>query len=517
MQLYLNRRLTILMGVLFPGLVAFYLASCSPDKAEGFLIEHITVVSPESEQVKENCFVWIRRGRIVSISSDHPRMVFASDSIFDGAGKFLIPGLIDGHVHLSVIPGMNGRLANAYPALRDSFLTQLPKSYLYHGFTSLVELGDRPGADKVSKAPVHPDIYHCDFPLTQANGYGMTFDNGPERYDDHPNFLWDDKQEADIPRKFKKEDHSPKAIVGRVHQNGGQAVKVKYEDGFGGVFNWPNPTEQTVREIVRESHQKELPVILHANSIKAYEFGLATGVDIFAHGLWHWGERDNSATLPEHIKHVLDKVAAGKTAVMPTLRVTDGERDVLSRNFLEDTLLKFVIPSGLLQWYGTKEGGWYEPELDELYASSRELITRKFGPGRWEDMRMRVIDAYISQHRRTVNYLAKQNALFLFGSDTPSSPSYTNPPGYNGYLEIQALASCGLTLQQLFESLTINNARAFRIDRECGTIEAGKKANLLILSDNPLVTADAYNRIEKVILNGTMHDRDLFKAAKTIL
>ena len=33
---------------------------------------------------------------------------------------------------------------------------------------------------------------------------------------------------------------------------------------------------------------------------------------------------------------------------------------------------------------------------------------------------------------RTTNYLAMHNARLLFGTDTPSAPLYTNPPGLNG-------------------------------------------------------------------------------------
>jgi len=64
----------------------------------------------------------------------------------------------------------------------------------------------------------------------------------------------------------------------------------------------------------------------------------------------------------------------------------------------------------------------------------------------------------------------------------------------------------------LFESLTIGNARAFGLEREIGTIEAGKRADLLILAANPLEDIKAYDSIRSVILSGKIIPRDSLSA-----
>lgn len=73
----------------------------------------------------------------------------------------------------------------------------------------------------------------------------------------------------------------------------------------------------------------------------------------------------------------------------------------------------------------------------------------------------------------------------------------------------------GLSLKGLLASLTLNNARAFHLDNEIGTIEVGKTANLLLLSKNPLEDVSAYNAIETVILHGDVHDREVLSARYT--
>jgi imidazolonepropionase-like amidohydrolase len=95
----------------------------------------------------------------------------------------------------------------------------------------------------------------------------------------------------------------------------------------------------------------------------------------------------------------------------------------------------------------------------------------------------------------------------LFGSDTPSGLTYGNPPGLNGYLELERLAEAGIPLDRLFRAATIEVAKAFRLDRRYGTVEPGKVANLLLLRANPLETVEAYDAIDLVVSRGEVLDR----------
>ncbi|MCW5911019.1 MAG: amidohydrolase family protein [Cyclobacteriaceae bacterium] len=494
-------------------LLSFCLNSCNNKEHQGILISNIIVVSGQNKNILKNQNVVIENGKIKYIGTGDLSRKFPKDSIIDGTGKYLTPGLIDGHVHLFQIPGMNPNIAKKNPQIRDAFWEQMPKSYLYYGFTTLIELGPNYAVEKVSASPVHPDIYHCDNPLTLANGYGMTFDEGEERYEDHPNFLYDERQKNDIPQKYTPLDHTPKAVVKRVAENEGSLIKVHYEDGFGGIFNWPTPTEKMIREVVKEAGTYNLPVVLHANSLKGYRFGLKTNVDILAHGLWHWGGYDNSQTMPAEIMAVLDSLIAAGKKFMPTIQVIYSERSALERDFLANDELKNTVPKLLLDWYHTPQAAWYFEELNQLYDGNAALISAKFSIPINEDEtnKLQVITIYKKQIDATVQYLARNGAKILFGSDTPSSPSMTNPIGYNGHLEILNLYHNGLSLKKLFEALTLNNSEAFNL-KDIGTIEINKKANLLILDKNPLETIEAYNSIETVILNGKVYERSVFKA-----
>jgi len=106
-----------------------------------------------------------------------------------------------------------------------------------------------------------------------------------------------------------------------------------------------------------------------------------------------------------------------------------------------------------------------------------------------------------------LKYLSDHNGLILFGTDTPSAPTYGNQPGFNGYWELQLMEEAGVPLSKILSSATILNAKAFHLDSSIGSLDKGKKANMILMSSNPLKEIEAYNNIEKVVIGGKVINR----------
>jgi len=102
--------------------------------------------------------------------------------------------------------------------------------------------------------------------------------------------------------------------------------------------------------------------------------------------------------------------------------------------------------------------------------------------------------------RITAAYFVARGGRLLFGSDTPSAPTYANPPGRNGYLEMVELERAGIPPRRIFDAATRANAQFFGLARDYGTIEPGKKASLLLLRADPLTSVTAFDTLEAVIL-----------------
>ena len=115
--------------------------------------------------------------------------------------------------------------------------------------------------------------------------------------------------------------------------------------------------------------------------------------------------------------------------------------------------------------------------------------------------------------------MADNDANLLLGSDTPStSNTHTNPPGYNGYLEMREWHAAGVPLERILKAAaTIDNARAFQMDKTHGSIRSGKAANVLLLRKNPLKDISAYDSIERVFIGGKVFLREEFSAKRGFL
>jgi len=79
-------------------------------------------------------------------------------------------------------------------------------------------------------------------------------------------------------------------------------------------------------------------------------------------------------------------------------------------------------------------------------------------------------------------------------------------------MEMHRLIDAGLTPAQIFRAATLSNAEALALSHEIGTVQAGKRANLLLLRENPTQSIQAYNKIVKVILRGRVFDRSVLAA-----
>jgi imidazolonepropionase-like amidohydrolase len=98
--------------------------------------------------------------------------------------------------------------------------------------------------------------------------------------------------------------------------------------------------------------------------------------------------------------------------------------------------------------------------------------------------------------------MSEAEVALIFGSDTPSGEGIGNPPGLNGRLELQHWAEAGIPLVRILRAATLDNAVTFGLARELGSIEIGKRADLLLLVANPLESVAAYDSLEIVFLNG---------------
>lgn len=455
-------------------------------------ITNVFIVSPENLDHVEKGSVLIEDGRIAKVERGQNAKTPKGSKVVDGHGGYLIPGLIDSHVHLASVPGVSfDQMDGKNRQMIEEYYRQMPRSYLYYGYTTLVDLAvfdPRVLAD-FRHAPVHPDLYDCGGALPIANGYPMSYVPSPLRFLAFPNFIYDAKQRDSIPAEYKPEEHTPAADVARVKASGGICVKTFFERGFDRNRNLPVITPEMLAQVRKGATEDGLVLMIHANSFEAQKFAVAGNVDVIAHGLWNWGDLSKSSELPDEIQGLLDEIVEKKIGYQATIQVLYGLAAYVDPDYLKNPAIAKVTPKALMGWFESPEGKWFGKELNEDGAPDAVVMQH------YEQGPLRHV-------RQVVAYLATKNANFLFGTDTPSAPTYGNLPGLNGYLEMKQLQRAGMSLQQIFRAATISNAREFRLESEIGSIAPGKVANLVLLRKSPLESVDAYDTITTVWVHG---------------
>jgi len=472
---------------------------------DGILVSNGTIISADSNENIQSFegYILIESDSIIYSGIDLPR-VDGNYKTIDANGKFVIPGLIDSHVHVGHTITLKDEHYETKPELVKSYKEQLPKSYLYFGFTTLIDLDLNERTRKqFQAAAIKPDLYSTSRGVRYFNGYGPGLFPEDIRYKYFPKWVYDESQIPSIPKNTDLSMHTINAVVEQTVNDNAIGLKTYYEKGFAGVFDWPVPSDSLLANLVNAAHQNGLPVVMHSTSLDAYKIGLMADVDIFGHGLWHWEGNKLNANPPSDIEDLYEEIAERKKYVQSTMRVILGEYDTYTWGMIDHPELKHVLNNDFIKWLESEDGKWTQKELIELYNSviKDSTVTNE-----------RYLLTYNERIRNTTKLAFDKGVKLILGTDSPAQEGIGNVPGLNGFLELLALSESGLDNETIFLASTIRNAMAFNLQDIIGSIGKGKRANLLILNANPLLEIEAYNKIEAIILSGILHKRERLSA-----
>ncbi len=470
--------------------------------AQNIIITDVSIISGEDPKPSEPVDVHISKGLITYIGKktidENAKKVVKH---INGKNKFLIPGLIDTHVHLSGgVPGLNVQ-GLQQTGIEEEALSQIPKSYLYFGFTTLLDLVSYSDfIDQWNKQKVAPKAYFCS-PIIIPNGYPIMPNQRQNQFESNQaaHIIYNPEQASIYPKGFPKEERSPRSLIQKAKNDGAMCIKVFFEKGFGQWRNLPVPSASLVKQIVKYAHAQSMKVYLHGNSQSSYEFALSTKVDTLVHGMWLW-----YSLLQADISKVTQFARAlvnANIAVQPTIQVIHGEREIFNPQYFDNSLVTHAIPQSLISWYKSDEGQWMKQVLQRRYPANIDEA---------RELYKQVVNDYekpIANVRSITKLFSENKGTLLFGSDTPSGPFYTQFPGVNARMEMQRWYESGISLITLFESMTVLNAQALGLANEIGKVEVGMKADLLLLHENPLKSISAYDSIENVVINGKVVER----------
>ncbi len=105
----------------------------------------------------------------------------------------------------------------------------------------------------------------------------------------------------------------------------------------------------------------------------------------------------------------------------------------------------------------------------------------------------------LARNLEAIGALHKAGVTIVPGSDT-------GLVGYGLIRELELYVRAGMTPLEAIQCATIVSARAMNLDRDSGTVEVGKRADLILVDGNPLANISDLRKVSRVVANGRLYD-----------
>ncbi len=445
----------------------FALAAASPALAEDFIIENVTLVDGTGQPNQANMSIGVEDGRItfVTPTAAAPRV---DGRRIDGSGRYLMPGLMDVHIHLKGARGGDGRrMVGVDPrnpaapvprqvqadaqAAREAGLQALA-SYLYSGVTSVYDAGNVPEhilglrTDERAGRILSPRIFATGniitFPGSHGSGMAIEIDNWSE---DRPRLLqYLEEQKPDIV-KLTLDEH-----------------------GWGTRPLISLLPLDLMQQIILEVNRHGIPTTAHTSSELRATEAIFTGIDSLAHPVIQGPITEEFARL----------MAAKGTPMATTLTIGEGySRLVEHPDYLDHPLY---------------QASYSASEIEELRTTTLPAW-RERGWTWW----MKLMTPVAQENMRMID---AAGGIIAIATDQTLGPAV--------HREMELLQAAGIPAARIVTIATLNGARHLGKEGELGSIEPGKLADMLLLSADPTADINNVKQIEWVMKAGQLIDED---------
>jgi imidazolonepropionase-like amidohydrolase len=452
-----------------------FLLSCSPPRQPVFAITHVTVIDMTGAAPLSDQTVIIEKQRISDLGPSNNVAIPTGAQILDAHGKFLIPGLADMHVHLTSAGEPDGSRKFIVPLL------------LANGITSVRDMGGY--LDSI--LPLRKEIAEGKRLGPTIIAPGPYLDGSPPSF--QPSLVVTTQAQAD-------ED---------VHQlvaRGVDFIKVQSILSRDAYF-----------AIAQAAHREHIVFVGHVPD----RVTAADAADAGQHSI-------------EHLTNVLRGCSRDESKLMrEQFFITAKQQSPRQSRARESRWLNRLLDAyspeaaaALIAKFKEKDV-WQTPTLVLLKNDAFPTLENvapsdartSFIPARtldtWKKSRteqMKTVSPQDSElHakllRKSLDLVAqmqKAGVRILAGTDSPAPFVF---PGSSLHDELQLLVEAGLTPFESLQSATKSPAGFLHTEKDSGTIEKGKFADLVLLDANPLDDIRNTRKIQVVILRGHLLDR----------
>ena len=428
------------------------------------VITNVTIINPATSSVQPHKTVVISGGRIASVvsGSAFPRRAEQVVRVIDGTGQFLLPGLWDMHVHSA--------FGDWFPGGREVILPL----FIANGVTGVRDMGG--------------DI-NVLFRWRKEIADGTAI--GPRMIVSGPML------DALLP---EGKTRFPSSIAVSTTQSAIQAVDYLKEQGVDFIKVQSVISHDAYLAATAEAHKVGLPMVGHVPDKVRISEVIAAGQKSIEHLM---GSFEGCSAQEETF-------IAGQGDLKLLLNTQDQQRcDALIRSLVEH----HVWQCPTLAW---QRGGTFLDQRDlkhdplDKYVPPywRDVTWKRFTdemmPGLLHDP-LELRKQYFAENLKMVGRQHRAGVPYLAGTDT--APGVYVMPGFSLHDELANFVQAGFTPMESLQTATSNPAKFFDMEKDYGSIEPGKIADLVLLSANPLDNIRNTQKISVVIANGRLFDR----------
>ena len=436
------------LGVCFLPLLAGTLASAEEYPRPSVpvaIVNGMLLDGYEAEPIHE-AVVLFEGNRIVAVGKKAEIDLPAEALRIDAGGKTVMPGLIDGHVHVDLIG--HGDYDRYYEFLRGT--ERLPeampiatKQMIRAGVTSAIDLGT-----PFEILQLRERIRSREIP-----GPRLTI-SGP----------WITRVYLEgLPASYQALIDSPREAAQRTVE--------LIEQGADVIKTWVGLTEEDYRAVVREAHARNVKVHAHLYRPDAMWAAINAGVDVFQHV--------GSARNPAYDAELVARIAHDGIPIVQTIshRIWVYPATVEFPERLLSPILADDMPA-------------------DFYAELRDSFKYYHRLSYFHDIGRETRNARLSARQ-----FIDAGAYMGVGTDAASPLNFHSEAMWH---EMRALVDSGMTPIQVISAATKTNAEIIGQLDELGTVEPGKLADIIIVDGNPLADIDAMSRVDVVIADGVV-------------
>jgi imidazolonepropionase-like amidohydrolase len=436
------------------------------------LIRNTNVVDVEKKKILAGYSVVVQEGKIVSVDKDRQYKLAPGTTVIDGTGKYLIPGLVDAHVHFFQNGGLFTRpdaidLQKYHPYAAEvkwthDHMEDFLRRYTSAGITSVIDVGATfnflAQRDSFAGRSYAPKVYMTGPLLTTY-----------------------------IPPVYKGLDKESPFIQMTTEEDTRQGVRdqLPYKPDFIKIWYIVLDSDKEkgarknlplVQAAIDEAHKKNLRVAVHSTEKITARLAVEAGADFLVHNI-------EDEIVDDAFLQLLKKK---NTVVCPTLTVGNGYGKTFAHNYQFTTdELGLSNPSTVAS---ILDFPWPDTTIAKRYMTAMSSTASK--------ARQQKADSIM-----TVNVKKMLDAGITIAAGTDAGNIGTQHAG-SYFPELKAMQSAGFSHWDLLQSATINGAKALNRQAEWGSIVKGKQADMVLLQANPLDDLNNWRKIDWVINKG---------------